>query len=286
MFKTHNFDWRGYEAITKYIYETLGKEFGVKIEGYGINFKVTGKSGVNHQIDVLTSSTDGIHSYQTAIECKYWKKKINKDIVMKVSKIIEDARINKGIIVSKSGFTKDAFDFAEHCNIGLVELREIEEKDQEVKSREFEIGNLEISQQISILRPEILKVSIECKDKVHNEPEMINIYSTTIRLSNGNQIPFHEYTKAFQNELHHQKKLFQIITKRYEIIGGSIIDLKTNSSTSINGIIFTGVLKKKDSNSNLNFSLVDRVWLIMKSIFEERTFSISENGIIFENKKC
>ena len=47
------------------IYETLGKESGVKIEGYGNNCKVKGKSGVNHQIDVLivacnTATTNAI----------------------------------------------------------------------------------------------------------------------------------------------------------------------------------------------------------------------------------
>ncbi len=33
----NNLDWKEYEAITKYIYETLGKEFGVTIVGYGDN---------------------------------------------------------------------------------------------------------------------------------------------------------------------------------------------------------------------------------------------------------
>ncbi len=70
-----NLDWKKYESITKYIYETLGNESGVAIEGYGNNCKVEGKSGDNHQIDVLTKHSDGIHNYRTAIECKYWKKK-------------------------------------------------------------------------------------------------------------------------------------------------------------------------------------------------------------------
>jgi len=70
-------DWKTYEKLTKDIYERLGQKAGVKIVGWGNDLKVKGHSGVEHQIDVLTSHSDGIHSYLTDIECKYWKEKIN-----------------------------------------------------------------------------------------------------------------------------------------------------------------------------------------------------------------
>lgn len=94
-------EWQDYEEITKHIYATLGEAHGVKIEGHGKDCKVIGKSGVEHQIDVLTSHSDGIHSYRTMIECKYWDQNVNKDVIMKVAEIVEDAGLNKGIIVSK-----------------------------------------------------------------------------------------------------------------------------------------------------------------------------------------
>jgi hypothetical protein len=47
----------------------------------------------------------------------------------------------------------------------------------------------------------------------------------------------------------------------------------------------TGKLTKRDESKNLEFRLVDKVWLIMKSFFEEKTFSFSENGLIIEHKK-
>src|SRR5687767_12475054 len=144
MTKAHSLDWKKYEAIAKYIYGTLGKQSGIRIKGYGNNCWVTGKSGVAHQIDILTTHSDGIHEYQTGIECKYWKEKINKDIVMKVADITEDAGLNKGVIVSRSGFTQDGIEYAKYRNIGLVELREIEEKDLEGKSINFDIGVLEV----------------------------------------------------------------------------------------------------------------------------------------------
>lgn len=98
-------DWRKYESVTKYIYETLGQEYQIHIEGYGKDCKITGKSGVKHQIDVLTSETDDTGTYWTAIECKYWDKKVTKDTVMKLLAIINDTEIKRGIIVSKSGYT-------------------------------------------------------------------------------------------------------------------------------------------------------------------------------------
>lgn len=112
-------DWKIYENLTKYIYETLGKEFGVEIICHGNECNIVGKSGVKHQIDVLTTKPIGTKQYKTAIECKYWKKKVNKDIVMKLSMIMLDAEIDKGIIISKSGFTKDAVNFAKYYNIEI-----------------------------------------------------------------------------------------------------------------------------------------------------------------------
>lgn len=285
MSQFNELDWKKYEAITKYIYETLGQEFGVKVIGFGGSFKITGKSGVSHQIDVLTSNSDGIHTYRTAIECKYWKEKITKDIVMKVSGVIEDCGINKGVIVSKSGYTQDCYDFAKYKNIELVELRESEEKDVNGIPTVVNIGILGIQIKSTITRPEILNTVIEYGENIRNENEEINIYNNTIVLSNGNHIPFTQFTKKFQDELHHQNKPFQIISKRYETDGASLLNKKTNASVKIKGIVFTGVLKKIAKNSDLEFSIVDQVWLIMKSIFDERIFKITENGLIVEKKQ-
>ena len=283
MTTAHKLDWKKYEAIAKYIYETLGRQSGVKIKGYGSNCKVTGKSGVAHQIDILATHSDGIHEYQTGIECKFWKEKINKDIVMKVSEIIQDAGINKGVIVSRSGFTNDGIEYAKHKNIGLVELREIEEKDLEGKSTKFDVGVLEVHIGCIIHRPEILSIEIDSVEKIQIEKESWK-NRDIVRLSNGNQVPFVNYMKEFQNELHRQGKVFQTVKKSYEVVGGHLMNEQTNSSVSINLITFTGVLNKIDNSSNLKFAIVDQVWLIMKSLFEERTFTFSENGIIEEKK--
>jgi predicted helicase len=98
----------------------LGKESHVNIEGFGAGCNILGDSGVYDQVDVLTSVLDGTHTHKTAIECKYWNKKINKDTVMKLWAIIADSGIERGIIVSRNGFTRDAKKFAGHYHIELI----------------------------------------------------------------------------------------------------------------------------------------------------------------------
>lgn len=262
-------DWKDYEEITKYIYETLGKEAGVKIECHGKDCKVKGKSGVEHQIDVLTSHSDGIHIYKTAIECKYWKDSVNKDIVMKVSEIIEDAGINKGVIVSKQGFTPDGISYAKYKQIGLVELRE---KDYE--------GNFSFLKG-ETYSPKILSVIIDNAGINKIRSEEVEVNTVKIRLLNGEEASFNSYMAAFKKELHCQE-VNKIVEKSYPMKGAKLINSKTNSIIPINGITFRGILTVRDVN--IQFYLVDKIWLIMKAIFEERYFTISKRGIIEECK--
>ncbi|MDE0333157.1 MAG: restriction endonuclease [Nitrospinae bacterium] len=119
-----------YEKLVKDIYEALGKLDGVKILGWGRSCKVPGNSGESHQIDVLTSHSAGMHMYKTAIECKDWeRRKVGKDVITKLAFILKDSNVDKGVVVSKSGFTSGAKSLAKSENISLVELRQPVPKD-------------------------------------------------------------------------------------------------------------------------------------------------------------
>jgi len=266
-------DWKDYEKITKYIYETLGKEAGVKIDGHGNTCKVRGKSGVDHQIDVLTSHSDGIHTYRTAIECKYWEDSINKDIVMKVAEIIEDAGINKGVIVSKRGFTQDGITFAKHKNIGLVELREIEEKDWKGRKRIFDIKTF-------VSRAEILSITVDNVGPTL-KPERIETNQLKVRLVNGEEIPFDNYLTTFKKELQKEEP-DKVVQKSYELKGARLVNEKTKRVTPIKGVTLTGKLTVRDAG--LKWHIIDEIWLIMKSLFEDKSFTISKTGVIKEDK--
>lgn len=269
-------DWKDYEELTKYIYECLGKQAGVKVEGYGSSCKIKGKSGIDHQIDVLTSHTDGVHNYRTGIECKYWEEPVNKDIVMKVAEIIEDARISKGIIVSKRGFTDDGILFAAHKNIGLVELREIEEEDRKGGQviPDITIGTLNIRSEIR--RPEILTIGVINVDSNFSS-KALNPYHYKVRLNEKKEVPFDRYIMSFKKELHREKPEI-IVEKHYELKGATLVNNITQETTEIEGLMLTG--KLTIINSDLNWHIVDEVWMIMKTLFEGQSYSISRMGTI------
>lgn len=280
----YTLDWIKYESVTKYIYETLGKEYGVTIVGYGSNFKITGKSGVKHQIDVLTQQTAGTLITRTAIECKYLNKKITKDVVFKLSGIINDAEIEKGIIVSRSGFTRDAIAQARNLNIGLVELREIEDKDFAENPRQIEIADLDIRVGVLKTAPEIIKIDIGNNRTIEIKDEL-DYYDFRIIKQEGSTLPLINLVNDFRIEVSEQNRMYEIITKKYDTFNSTLLNRKTKESFSIDEVFFVGRLTKKDLSKSLMFTLVDEVWLIMKSIFDERTFSFSENGVIKENNK-
>jgi len=263
-------DWKEYEAITRYIYETLGKEYGVKIEGYGHTCKIKGKSGNSHQIDVLTSHSDGIHTYKTAIECKYWAERVNKDIVSKVYDIVEDAQLNKGVIVSKLGFTQDAINQARIRNIGLIELREMQEKDWEGRPRI-------IAYKSEVHRPEVLHLFIEPAEPMDEQkPIPASPLDVQIILRSGEPMKLTDLLTEFHKELRSQQAWIRY-SLTYLFQGGAIYYTKLNITHRIKAITLVGRLLILPGPK---FFPVDEIWLIMKNLFEGTTHTMSRLGYI------
>jgi len=283
MSTANKLDWKKYESITKYIYETLGRQSGVMVKGYGSNCKVKGESGTIHQIDVITTHTEGNHTYETAIECKYRKEKVNKDVVMKLLQILEDTGISKGIIVSKSGFTRDGIQYAKYKDIGIVHLREYEENDLKDRSHEIDIATLDLNIKIHITRPEITSIDIGGNRKIEIKDEF-DYFNFTIILNNGNLLPFYDCVNDFRKQINRRNSKTDSLSGKYKIPGSKLLNRKTGERIDLDEILFTGKLTEIDDDRNLKFNIVDKVWLLMKSIFEERTFSFSENGLIVEHK--
>lgn len=269
-------DWKSYEAVTKHIYETLGKQSGVSIECFGNSCKVTGKSGVEHQVDVLTKHSDGIHIYRTAIECKYWSSKINKDIVMKVTEIIEDAKINKGVIVSKEGFTPDGIKFAQHKNIGLVELREMRDEDWEGRDKNPDLNGKVVSK-----RPQILDFIIDFEGEEKKVGELVKTSEIEFHLPNNKVKPLSFFIQDFNKRLS-KLPVGEKLAAYYELKGSTLTNKEKNTSLKVNGLELRGELIEVEQE--LTFYAVDRIWLIMKSLFEDRTFTISRGGKVQEEK--
>ncbi len=280
MVEKNNLDWKLYEDIIKYIYETLGKQYNITIEGYGHNCKIIGASGVSHQIDVLTSKSDGLQTYRTAIECKYLKKKVDKEVVMKLRSIMDDCNIQRGIIVSRSGFTPDAKKFAEHKDVKIVQLREVSDKDQNIE-KEVKIADIDFFIHTTIHRPQVTKIiakTIDNKDLILQEQDQ---YRILLKCENGNQMKLFDSIMVFKKFLHDLPP-FNISSKSYKYQG---YKLQIGEAVhDIENISFTGLLTIIGERQKKVFSLIDHVWLIMEQIFENQIFVISDYGLIIHNK--
>ena len=284
MSKSKDLEWKTYESITAYIYQNLGKQADVKIKGHGQTCKVTGRSGVEHQIDVLTTHSDGIHNYDTAIECKYWKKKVDKKIVMVVASIIEDAGISKGVIVTKSGFTKDGLKYAKFKKIGLVTLREWNEIDHNTTPKKIELGILQINMNIKVTGPKLLQIDFG-NNRFLDVQDEFDLFNYDVELKDKKRIPFYDYVTDFRLDIAKQKKMDIEITKTYKLPESHLFRRGTSESIQFDELTITGKLTQNDESKKLEFTLVDKVWLLMKSIFEDKMFSFSENGLIIEHRK-
>jgi hypothetical protein len=267
-------DWKDYEATVKNIYEILGKNSGVKIEGYGNNCKLKGHSGIFHQIDVLTSHSDGVHIYKTAIECKYHDRKIDKDTVMKIADIVKDCNLDKAVVVSKLGFTPDATSYANYNNIDLIELREPMDSDWEGRIKNITI-NLEI------LIPEILKFTVI---PAHNSTDqeqlmLVNTSEYYFKFRDTNKITIKQLIDEFySNELTIPD---EIIEKKTEFPAGTkLIFEEGNLNYEVTGVIIKGRLNR--SSEVIQIRGENYVAMIMKTVFGGKRFVISQNGEIRE----
>lgn len=273
-------NWEEYEAITKYIYESIGARIGVEVKGYGRTCKIKGKSGVYHQIDVLTRQLLDGQPLLTAIECKYWNKKVDKDVVMKLSKIMEDSGIANGIIVCKAGFTKDTLTFAEHEGIKLVELWEAGEKDEHFQ-KTVEIGILNLHINAFVSRGVATNIDIGGKIiTIADEQELINMHYVRFYDSSGNTISLGEFLGEFSKELQNRGELLKTTTITYPL-NRKLFWKQSNEVIAFDKINITGYFAKIDKSSKRSFALTDQVWMIMNELFDKRKLTLSKSGLIW-----
>jgi len=276
--QNNELNWEEYEAITQYIYGALGEQYGIKVIGCGRNCKVTGKSGITYQIDVLTAQPDGENIRRTAIECKFLKEKVTNDTVMKLWCIMEDAGIESGIIVCKTGFTRDTLVYAEHKGIKLVELREAVENEKDFK-RSFEIGILDIPVKITVSRANITKIDFGTK-VISKEEEIMAMYYARLHDSDGREIPFSRFTTVFSNELESRGELLKTTTINVPT-GGKLYWKRPGNDIAVEKIEITGFFTKTDQSFTRSFRLTDQVWMIMEELFDNRKLTLSKSGLIW-----
>lgn len=274
--------WQEYEGLTKYIYEMLGSKYGIKVKGYGKDCKVTGKSTVKHQVDVLTEQLGQDKPNLCAIECKFLKSKVTKDTVMKLHSIMADCDIASGIIVSKMGFTRDTLTYAEHLGIKLVELREFDD-DNNQDAKDVTLADIFIHSNILIKRPVIVSIDLGSV-QITEEREIMAMHIqhyAMIHTPEGRTIPFNKYLREFCEQLHKNKIFLKTTNVNYQPVHGKLVRMHDSQQYEIEKISFSGFLCEIDASSKRSFQLVDQVWMIMKEIFEKTSYKLTKSGIIF-----
>jgi hypothetical protein len=108
--------------------ERIGDHFAA--HGYLVrrNAHLDGRSGGRHEVDVLAEKSDPLTTFRLAVECKAWASPIEKDAVSKLSYVLTDLGLNKGIIVALHGWRAGAEQAAVELGIDLwgpVELERL-----------------------------------------------------------------------------------------------------------------------------------------------------------------
>jgi hypothetical protein len=106
--------------------ERVGDHFAV--HGYLVrrNAHLEGRSGGRHEVDVLAEKSDTLTTFRLAVECKAWESPIEKDAVSKLSYVLADLGLNKGIIVALHGWRAGAEQAAVELGIDLWGPAELE----------------------------------------------------------------------------------------------------------------------------------------------------------------
>ncbi len=81
------------------------------------NQRQTGRSGLVHEIDVLAEKQDAGGTHRVAVECKAWRARVEKDVIYKLEKVMQDTGLSKGIVVSVGGLRAGARTAAEQAHI-------------------------------------------------------------------------------------------------------------------------------------------------------------------------
>jgi Restriction endonuclease len=111
---------RALEELVAAIERALALDSTAKITSPGrIRHRVTGKM---REVDVLITRGDGRHKIVTAIECKDWKKVVSDIVVEHFAKKCAALHVNKVIIVSSKGFTREALIDAQHEGVSCLSL--------------------------------------------------------------------------------------------------------------------------------------------------------------------
>ena len=101
-------------------------------QGYKVkkNAKVEGRSGAEHNIDILATRDEGIITHRIAIDVEVGKRPVGLDKVFKFDDKAYDAGILDKVVIAVPGLTREARQFARHQGTKVFETGQLEQSGQ------------------------------------------------------------------------------------------------------------------------------------------------------------
>jgi len=117
------FEFKSKSQLVQYLQE----------QGYKVNknAKVEGRSGAEHNIDILATRDEGIITHRIAIDVEVGKSPVGLDKVFKFDDKAYDAGILDKVIIAVPGLTREARQFARHQGTKVFETGQMEPPDEE-----------------------------------------------------------------------------------------------------------------------------------------------------------
>jgi hypothetical protein len=138
-------DWGGFEELVANLNET-----GTVTVQRDVVLK--GKSGAPRQIDVLVTHTVGLYRHIILIECKFWKKQVERIQIDAMAAAVEDLNASRGVFFTSSGYQTGAEIMARAKGIDIFRVRELSDAEWGGPGRVVEIFVQEVSRAIGNLR--------------------------------------------------------------------------------------------------------------------------------------
>ncbi|GAA3918463.1 restriction endonuclease [Litoribacillus peritrichatus] len=110
-------DWKDYQEEAASFFRSLGLEATTDKTIKGVR--------TEHDIDVLVTSHHAGFDVTWIVECKYWKKPVSKLHVLALREIVADSGVDRGILLSESGFQSGAIEAANLTNVQVTSLAEL-----------------------------------------------------------------------------------------------------------------------------------------------------------------
>ena len=155
-------DWGGFEELIT----DLHKDGELDVQR---DVTLTGSSGATRQIDVLIKHKNGPYDYLTLIECKYWKKKVERANIDVLYAGMQDLNASKGVFFTTQGYQSGAEQYAKSKGITIFVIRELTDDEWGRPGKVIDFYLQVVQKTIVSIEPFDTKVSFaeHCKDRTN-----------------------------------------------------------------------------------------------------------------------